>query len=80
MKAQVVKLNLEGELCPYTLILAIKKSEEIADDLKSGKKILEIMVDHPPIVDNFPEEFKNRGYKVKIKKLGSAEWLATIKI
>ncbi|MFH1402363.1 MAG: sulfurtransferase TusA family protein [Patescibacteria group bacterium] len=80
MKPKIVELNLEGELCPYTLILAIKKSKEIADDLKAGKKILEVLVDHPPVIDNFPEEFKNRGYKVKIKKLGSARWVVAIGI
>jgi len=79
MSQEIVKLNLDGEICPYTLILAIRKSEEIENDLKSGKKALEVIVDHPPIVDNFPAEFKGRGYQVNIKKIGSAKWEVIIK-
>lgn len=79
MNPEIVKLNLEGEICPYTLILAIKRSKEIEGDLKTGKKILEIIVDHPPIVDNFPGEFGRRGYQVEIKKTGPSSWLVRIK-
>ena len=79
MSPEIIRLNLEGEICPYTLILAIKKSKEIKGDLTAGKKILEVIVDHPPIVDNFPEEFGRRGYRVEIKKTGSANWLVRIK-
>lgn len=79
MKPEIIKLNLENEICPYTLITAIKKSEEIESDLKSGRKILEVIVDHPPVVDNFPEEFARRGYQVDIEKIGSAKWKLTIK-
>jgi len=79
MEPEIVKLNLENEICPYTLITAIKKSEEIEDDLKSGRKILEIIVDHPPVVDNFPDEFERRGYQIDIKKTGSAKWKLIIK-
>ena len=79
MNKEIVKLNLEGEICPYTLILAIKKSEEIGNDLKTGRKILEVLVDHPPVTDNFPGEFQSRGYQVNIEKIGSGEWKVIIK-
>ena len=79
MEPEIVQLNLEGEICPYTLILTIRKSKEIKVDLDSGKKILEILVDHSPTTDNFPSEFSKRGYQVDIKKLGSGRWKVTIK-
>jgi len=78
MEPEIIKLNLEGEICPYTLILSIRKAEEIKKDLDTGIKILEIIVDHPPIVDNFPEEFSRRGYRVEIKKIGLSNWLVRI--
>lgn len=74
MAVEVVKLDLEGEICPYTLISAIKKIEEIGADLKAGLKILEITVDHPPVIDNFPEEFERRGHKVKVVKYSLSRW------
>jgi len=79
MEPKVVQLNLEGEICPYTLTTAIKKSEEIKGDLKAGEKILQVLVDHPPVVDNFPTEFQGRGYQVEIKKLSPAKWQVVIK-
>jgi len=79
MEAEVVQMNLEGEMCPYTLILTIKKSKEIKADLDSGRKILEVLVDHSPTTDNFPAEFGKRGYQVEVEKIGSGRWKVVIK-
>ena len=79
MGEEVVKLNLQGEICPYTLTRAIKKVTEIEEGLKAGSKVLEVVVDHHPIVDNYPAEFSRRGYQVEIEKIGPANWLARIK-
>jgi len=38
MNSETVKLNLEGEICPYALIFAIRKAKEIENDLRSGRK------------------------------------------
>ncbi len=67
-------LNLENEICPYTLIQALKKADLMDEELRNGKKKLQILVDHPPAVDNFPAEFKNRGFKVKVEKIDQAKW------
>jgi TusA-related sulfurtransferase len=79
MKPEIVQLNLENEICPYTLILTIRKSKEIKSDLDSGKKILEVFVDHSPTTDNLPIEFSKRGYQVDVEKLGSGRWKFVIK-
>lgn len=76
---QIIKLNLEGEICPYTLIRTIKKVEEIKGDLQIGRKILEVIYDHPPAVDNIPTEFHKRGFQIEIKKTGMAKWQVIIK-
>ena len=76
---KTVKLNIEGAICPYTLIRTVRKVEEIEEDLKSGRKILEVIYDHPPIVDNIPVEFQKRGFQVEIKKTGVAKWQVIIK-
>lgn len=78
-KPEITKLNLEGEICPYTLIRTIRKVKEIERDLKSGRKILEVIYDHPPVVDNVSVEFQRRGFQVEIKKIGIAKWQAIIK-
>lgn len=78
-ESEIIKLNLEGEICPYTLIRTIRKVEEIEKDLKSGGKILEVAYDHPPVSDNVSVEFQKRGFRVEIKKTGAAKWQIIIK-
>ena len=78
MTSEILKLNLEGEICPYTLIRTIKKVEEIKKDLESGRKILEVFYDHPPVVDNIPTELKKRGFQASVEKIKVAQWRAVI--
>ena len=74
MDPEIIKLNIEGEVCPYPLILTIKKYQEIKEDLESGRKTLEILTDHPPATENIPREFRKRGFLVEVKKIGPAKW------
>jgi len=60
------------------LIRTVKKVEEIKEDLESGRKVLEVFYDHPPIVDNIPVELKKRGFQAEIEKLKVAQWRAVI--
>ncbi|MFH1415378.1 MAG: sulfurtransferase TusA family protein [Elusimicrobiota bacterium] len=79
MSPEVIKLNLESEICPYTIIKSIKKCEEIKEGLDSGGQILEVTVEHSPVQDNFPGEFQRRGYRVDFNKIDNAKWVVTIK-
>jgi len=76
---EIVKLNLEGEVCPYPLIMSIKKGKEIKKDLEAGKKVLEIIIDHPPSLETIPLRFKKEGFLVKTEKIGAAKWKIIIK-
>lgn len=78
MTPEIIKLNLEGEICPYTLIRTLNKAKEIKYDLESGKKILEVIYDHPPAADNVPTEFQKHGLRAKVEKTGNARWKITI--
>ena len=77
---EIIKLDLEQEICPYTLIGALKKAKELEKDIRAGLVVLEISIDHPPATDNFPAEFSKRGYKLTIKKVGPAKWLAFVSV
>lgn len=79
MKQKVVKLNVEGEICPYPLIMTIKKIQEIKDGLELKEKILEVVTDCPPTIENIPAEFQRRGFKVNVEKISAARWRVTIK-
>ena len=70
---------MEGGICPYPLIEAIKKAEKISEDLMTGKKILEIITDCLPATENIPTEFHKRGFASEIEKIESVKWRIIIK-
>lgn len=75
----MVTLNLEGEICPYPLILTLRKVEEMGEDLAAGRKILEVTTDHPVALETIPIEIRKRGFSVEIQQIGAAKWKMTIK-
>lgn len=79
MNPETIKLNLEGEVCPYPLIMTLKKFQESSQDLEAGRKILEVITDHPPASENIPREFLKRGFQVEVEKIGRAKWKIIIK-
>ena len=76
---ETAALNLEGEICPYPLILTIKKAEEIKKDLAAQKKTIEVITDCYPATENIPAEFRKRGFFVEIEEIGPAKWKIIIK-
>lgn len=76
---EIIKLNLEGEICPYPLIKTIQKAKEIKESLESGEKILEVIIDHPSAKENIPQELKKRGFQTFVEQLGPAKWKITIR-
>jgi len=80
MDAKVVTIDLRGDVCPYPLIMAIKKISEIKDGLNKGETILKFIIDHPPASRSIPREVEKRGYLSELKKTGGAEWEITVKM
>jgi TusA-related sulfurtransferase len=72
-------IDLRGDVCPYPLIMAIKRVSAVEDRLRSGRIILKFIVDHPPSTKSIPREAKKRGYQTEIEKTGAAEWVITVK-
>lgn len=64
------KIDLKGEVCPYTFV----KSKLAMEEMKLGE-ILEVVVDHEPAVENVPKSMQNEGQKVlTVEKLNDADW------
>lgn len=79
MKLKIITFNLEGEVCPYPLIMAIKEFEKIKKDVISGEKIFEIITDCPAAIENVPSEFSKRGMRSEVKSMGRGRWKIIIK-
>lgn len=77
--AEVVKvdeeINLKGEVCPYTFI----KSKLTLEEMEVGK-VLRVIVDHLPAVENVPRSMSNEGQEVlAIEQLNDTDWSLTIR-
>jgi len=79
MDREIIKINLKGDLCPYPLITALKKINEMENDLKSNRKALRVVVDHPYYVRSIMREMEKRGYQTELEKTGMSEWEITIR-
>jgi sulfate adenylyltransferase len=55
----VVKLDLSGEVCPFTFV----RTKLALEELPLGAR-LEIYVDHPPAADNVPRSLKSEGQEI----------------
>lgn len=53
------KIDIRGEICPYTYV----KSKLALEELETGK-VLEIILNHKPAVENVPRSMENEGHKI----------------
>lgn len=69
------KINIKGEVCPYTFV----KSKLALEQIESGQ-VLEIILDHEPAVENIPRSMENEGNEViEVKKINDTDWKIVIK-
>lgn len=79
MEQKIVRLELEREICPYPLIIALKQYEGDKKSFDSGEKSLEIITDCIPATGNIPSEFKKKGFEVSSEKIEAGKWKIIIK-
>jgi tRNA 2-thiouridine synthesizing protein A len=64
------KLDLRGEVCPYTFV----KTKLALEEMEPGE-ILEVTVDHAPAVENVPRSVENRGHEVlQVQQNRDSDW------
>lgn len=75
MTEKIKKLDLRGEICPYTFV----KSKLALEKTKSGN-VLEIIFDYEPATKNVPRSFDYEGHKIlKVKKTKEKEWVVRVR-
>ncbi|MBU4265973.1 MAG: sulfurtransferase TusA family protein [Candidatus Altiarchaeales archaeon] len=68
------KIDIRGEVCPYTFV----KSKLAIEDINPGE-VLEITLNHLPAVENVPRSMENEGNKViEVKKINDKDWRIVI--
>ena len=74
-KNKVERLDLRGEVCPFTFVETKLKLET----MKSGE-ILEVILDHEPAVRDVPRSIEAEGHSVlSVEKIGEKVWKIVIK-
>jgi TusA-related sulfurtransferase len=69
------KIDLRGEICPYTFV----KSKLVIEEMNPGD-ILEVIVDFAPSAENIPRSMKNEGHSVlAVERIDSSQWRILIK-
>jgi tRNA 2-thiouridine synthesizing protein A len=69
------KLDLRGEVCPYTFVKTKLALEEMAPG-----ELLEVTVDHAPAVENVPRSVENRGHDVLwVHRRNDMDWTIMVR-
>lgn len=65
---KLVSLDLRGQICPATLLMSLKRLNELNGELKMGASRLAILTDHREATVTVPEAASNMGYAVSVTK------------
>ncbi len=69
------KLDIRGEVCPYTLV----KSKLGVESIDVGQ-IIEIILDYPEAAGSIPKAMLNYGHSVlKVEKINPKEWVIQVR-
>jgi len=69
------KLDIRGEVCPYTLV----KSKLGVEDIEVGQ-IIEILLDYPEASESIPKAMLNYGHSVlNVEKINEKEWTVLVR-
>lgn len=70
------RVDLRGEVCPYTFVLTKLHLEEM-----NPGQILEVVIDYPLAAENVPRSVKNQnlGDVLEVKKINDNEWKILIR-
>jgi TusA-related sulfurtransferase len=69
------KLDIRGEVCPYTLV----KSKLGVESIEVGQ-VIEILLDYPEASGSIPKAMLNYGHSVlKVEKINPREWIVLVR-
>ncbi len=69
---QTIKFDITGQICPSTLLIALREINRNIDDLSSGRLRLLITTDNRDCTNTIPEAAGNMGLKATVEKIDSS--------
>jgi len=64
----VIKFDIRSQICPATLLIALKEINHHSSQLEEGKVKLIFLTDNRDALTTIPESVSNMGYSVKVIK------------
>jgi len=61
-------IDMRGQICPSTLISALREINARKDEIRSGATVLVFMTDNRDSTVTIPETAENMGYATKVTK------------
>lgn len=68
--AGLVTLDLRGQVCPSTLLKALRQLNLMKDGLKTGASTLVILLDHRDATVTVPDAATSMGYRATVIREG----------
>lgn len=65
---ETIEIDIRGQLCPATLLVALKEINTRAASLRQGAVKLCFLIDNRDATGTIPESASNMGYAVKVTK------------
>jgi len=76
---RTIELDIRGQICPSTLLVALREMNSNFDELNSGSARLFIKTDNRDCTNTIPEAAGNMGFQVAVGKSGDAYTLLIFK-
>lgn len=67
MKIETVRIDMRGQICPSTLIIALREINRLQQSLRCGACILAILSDNRHATFTVPQAAENMGYEVRVE-------------
>ncbi len=65
---ETIEFDIRGQLCPATLLVALKEINARAELLRTGQVRLCFLIDNRDATGTIPESASNMGYAVTVKQ------------
>lgn len=65
---QSIEIDIRGQICPATLLVALKEINRYKDLLKAGSAYISFKTDNRDAIFTIPDSAANMGYVVKVTK------------
>ncbi len=73
---ETMEFDIRGQICPSTLLTALRAVNQHRERLRGGSLRLSILTDNRAATNTIPEAVRNMGYGVSVSRTGTGYCIA----